>query len=187
MKRKTFTFADLRKSGEAAAQSRVFTCTLHRRRKVNCLCRCTPDDGVVALYPDYAQEVYNQQMCYILNCCEPRRIAARAMSIGAMLKHAGRPHLALRLLQSAFNRFLSVEWDLQEDYAHNHYWPGCDYEQWYKPWNWRVSEADARQLAAFIDELRNEVNRQLGHEDRSRLRFRVHDRYESMFDYIYEV
>ena len=187
MKRKTFTFADLRKSGEAAAQSRVFACKLHRRRKVNCLCRCTPNDGIVVMHPDYAQDVYDQQIGYILNCDEPRRIAARAVSIGTILAHAGRPYLALQLLQYAFNHLLSVEWDLQEDYAHNHYWPGCDYEQWYEPWSWRVSEADARQLAALIDELSNEVFRKLGYEDRSRLRFRVHDRYESMFNYIYEV
>jgi hypothetical protein len=45
---------------------------------------------------------------------------------------------------------------------------------------------DARQLAARVDDLQNEINRHLGHQERSHLRFRVHDAYESLFCEIYE-
>ena len=77
---------------------------------------------------------------------------------------------------------------LQEDYARQHYCPlNPDYYQWYHPWSARVSEVDARRLAARIDSLQDDIFRHLGHHERSHLRFRIHPSYETLFNYIYEV
>ena len=159
-----------------------------KRRKVNNLCRCTPKRGIIALHPDYAQSVYDTQLSRILNTGTPGVIANQAIRIGNMLFRAGRPLLALNLMKHALNHLLCVEDDLQRDYAHNHYWPSNpDYLQWYDPWSARVSEVDARRLAAHIDRLQDEISSHLGHTKRSTIRFRVHRYYERMFDDIYEV
>jgi hypothetical protein len=156
------------------------------RRKVNNLCRCTPQSGIIAMHPDYAREVYDRELRRLLCSGNPGFIAGRAIQIGETLRRSGRPLLALRLMKSALGHLMSVDADLQYDYAHEHYWPRQEYFQWYHPWSARVSEVDARQLAARVDDLQNEINRHLGHQERSHLRFRVHDAYESLFCEIYE-
>lgn len=158
-----------------------------RRRKVNNLCRCTPKSGIIAMHPDYARDVYDHELRRLLYSGNPGYIAAHAMRIGEILRRSGRPHLALRLMEQSLNHLMWVDFEKQEDYASNHYYPGPEYDQWYDHWSARVSEADARRLAARIDELKNEINQHLGHHERSRLRCRIHNHYNRIFDYIYEV
>ncbi|MBQ7496049.1 MAG: hypothetical protein IJT75_09940 [Bacteroidaceae bacterium] len=159
-----------------------------KRRKVNNLCRCTPKAGIIALHPDYARSVYDHELRHILLSDNPGFIAGRAIQTGDILRNAGRPLLALRLMRTALSHLLYVDDELQRDYAHEHYCPAnIDYRQWYHPWSARVSEVDARRLAAHIDSLQDEVNSHLGEKGASRLRFRVHRYYESLFEDIYEV
>ena len=159
-----------------------------KRRKVNNLCRCTPKEGIIALHPDFARQVYDQQLSRLLCSGNPGFIAGRAIQMGNILYKAGRPLLALDLMRKALNHLLFVDNDLQRDYAAEHFCPiNPDYYQWYSPWRERVSEVDARKLAARIDELQNEISGHLGHHERSMLRFRVHDYYESLFMDIYDV
>ena len=107
--------------------------------------------------------------------------------VGDVLAQAGRPNLALRLMRSAYDHLINTEWNIQEDYVANHYYPRPEFQQWYLPWRWRISEWEARRLAARIDELSNEVFGKLGYNQRSTLRLQVHRDYESMFEYLYEV
>lgn len=158
-----------------------------RRRKVNNLCRCTPKGGIIAMHPDYAGDMFDHELRRLLSSSNPGYIAGHAMLIGETLRHSGRPRLALHLMQCALSHLMNVDFNKQEDYASKHYYPRPEYVQWYAPWSARVSEADARQLAARIDELKDDINRHLGHHERSHIRFRIHDRYEAVFDYIYEV
>lgn len=186
MKLKTFTIQDLRLRMWAAehVDGRLFR--LHRRRKVNCYCRCTPREGIVALHPDYAREIYDDQLHYLLDSENPGHIADRAMQVGQLLFVCGRPLLALTLMKAALNHLIWVDDNLQEDYARNHYYPGWRFAQWYHPWSARVSEVDARRLGACIDRLADEAYRHLGHDERSRYRFWARDRYLGMFHWIYE-
>lgn len=186
MRKKSFTLASLRKSSEANAQACVFEKKLPRRRGICCLCRCDPKQGIVALHPDYARGVYEDQMHYILDCDNPGHIADRAIQVGKILSACGRPLLAQKLMRAALMHLISEDDNQQEDYALNHHYPGLQYEQWYQYWSERVSEVDARRLAAHIDELEDEIRQRLGCNERSRLRFWVHDRYEGMFHWIYE-
>lgn len=160
---------------------------IHDRRKVNCLCRCTPQSGIVALNPTLAQALFDERMRRLLSSTNPGEICAYALRTGELLEAAGRPLLALRLMHVALNHLLSVDADIQEDYAANHHWPRPEYSQWYEPWSWRVSDADARSLAERIDELSNRLARELGHDARSHQRQRVRDFYEELFSDIYEV
>lgn len=186
MKRKTFTIQDLRKRKEAAEHVEGSARNLHQRRKVNCLCRSTPSGGIIAMHPDYARALYDDQMRFLLTCCNPGHIADRAIQIGNVLAKCGRPLLALKLMQTSLKHLIYVDDNLQEDYALNHFYPGVQFAQWYQYWPERVSEVDARRLGSHIDELANEVYQRLGYDERSRLRFRVRDRYECMFHWIYE-
>lgn len=156
------------------------------RRKVNNLCRCTPESGIIALHPDCAREIYDHELRRLLSSGNPGFIAGRAIQTGETLRRCDRPLLALRLMKSALRHLISVDATLQYDYAHKHYWPRPEYLQWYQPWSARVSEVDARQLAAHIDDLQNEINHRFSNGERSCLRFRVHDTYESLFSEIYE-
>lgn len=161
---------------------------MKRRRKINNICRCTPKEGVIGLHPDYAKQVFDEQLSLILCCSNPGFIADHAILIGNILYQCGRPLLALELMKQALAHLLHVDDDLQRDYAENHYWPhNPDYYQWYHPWSARVSETDARKLAARIDEVQNDITKHLGYKNRSLLRFRVHRYYENMFNDIYEV
>jgi hypothetical protein len=186
MKMKTFTIQDLRKRKWAAEHVDGSLCKLPRRRKVKCYCRCTPEEGIVALHPDFAREVYDDQLCYLLDCENPGHIADRAIQIGNILFACGRPLLSLTLMKTSLNHLIWVDDNQQEGYARNHYYPSWEYAQWYLPWSARVSEVDARYLGAYIDKLSNEVYRRLGYNERSRYRFWVRDRYEGMFHWIYE-
>lgn len=158
-----------------------------RRRKVNNLCRCTPKGGIVAMHPQYAGDMFDHEIRRLLSSNNPGYIADHAMRIGEILRRSGRPLLALNLMKHALSHLMNVDFSKQEDYAHDHYYPRPEYFQWYDPWSARVSEVDARQLAARIDDLQNEINRHLGNQERSHLRFRIHNRYEAVFDNIYEV
>ena len=153
MKLETFTIQDLRLRKWAAEHVDGRLCHLPRRRKVNCYCRCTPSEGIVALYPDFAREVYDDQLHYLLDSENPGHIADRAMQVGQLLFVCGRPLLALTLMKAALNHLIWVDDNLQEDYARNHYYPGWRFAQWYHPWSARVSEVDARLLGACIDRL----------------------------------
>ena len=163
------------------------TAHVTRRRKVNNLGRCTPKGGIVAMHPKYADDMFDHELNRLFNSSNPGYITDHAMRIGEILRRSGRPRLALNLMQYALNHLMHVDFGKQEDYAHDHYYPRPEYFQWYDPWSARVSEVDARQLAARIDDLQNEINRHLGNQERSHLRFRIHGHYESFFDYIYEV
>lgn len=186
MKKKNLTLAELRKASEATTPSNSTT-HLHTRRKVNSLCRCTPKTGIIAMHPDYARNVYDHELNHLLCSGNPGYIADRAIQIGDILHNSGRPQLALDLMNRALQHLLWTDFEMQEDYAHEHYWPlNPEYRQWYQSWSERVSETDARKLAAHIDQLQNEINRHLGHNDRSQLRFRIHAHYENEFGYIYE-
>lgn len=159
-----------------------------KKRKVNNVCRCTPQTGIIALHPDYARSVYDEELDRLLSSGNPGYIADTAIRIGNLLHQSGRPLLALNLMQRALRHLLHVDDDLQRDYALNHYYPSNpDYAQWYQPWSSRVSEVDARRLAARLDQLHDEITTHLGHEGHSCQRFRVHRYYENMFADIYEI
>lgn len=187
MRKKNFTLATLRRISEENAQAYVFEKKLPRRRGICCLCRCDPKRGIVVLHPINAKQLFDEQVQYILRCSVPARIASRALMVGDVLAQAGRPNLALRLMRSAYDHLINTEWNIQEDYVANHYYPRPEFQQWYLPWRWRISEWEARRLAARIDELSNEVFGKLGYNQRSTLRLQVHRDYESMFEYLYEV
>ena len=186
MKMKTFTIQDLRLRKLAAEHVDVRFCHLPRRRKVNCYCRCTPEEGIVALYPDFAREVYDDQLHYLLESENPGHIGDRAMQVGTMLFACGRPLLALTLMKEALNHLIWADYYLQEDYALKHYYPGWRFAQWYHPWSARVSEVDARRLGACLDRVAGEVYKRLGYDERPRYRYWARDRYLSMFHWIYE-
>ncbi|MCR5179705.1 MAG: hypothetical protein K6C30_00580 [Bacteroidaceae bacterium] len=186
MKRKHFTFAELRNSQEAESWKQVTAGKVHSRRKVNCLCRATPRQGVVNLHPDLARRLYNERLHNILASDNPGTIGTRAIRAGELLVRVGRPVLALRLMKHALSHLISADSLRQEDYVSQHYWPGYEYEQWYEYWSWRISDADAYELASHIDRLSNELNQQLGHPEKSHQRARVKNDYDSLFEYLYE-
>jgi hypothetical protein len=158
------------------------------RRTLGSLCRCTPNRGIVALNPDYSREVYDSALRRLLRSDNPGFIAAHAIEIGETLNRSGRPLLALKLMKTSLRHLMGVDAEKQENYARQHYCPlNPDYYQWYHPWSARVSEVDARRLAARIDSLQDDIFRHLGHHERSHLRFRIHPSYETLFNYIYEV
>ena len=156
-----------------------------KRRKVNCVCRCTPRQGIVAMNAQESEQLYSQLLSDIVRRKNPRHIADIAIQTGNTLRRIGHPLLALKLMKAALAHLLSVDEDRLRDYERYHQIPSY-YSEFYMPWRWRTSEEDARELAAAIDDHTNAVNRQLGHNTRSHLRFRIHDTYESLFDDIYE-
>ena len=160
---------------------------MKKRRKVNNLCRCTPKAGIIALHPDYARHVYDQELRRILLSGNPGYIAEQAIQVGDILRNAGRPLLALQLMETAFHHLLNVDDDMQRDYALEHYCPiNPNYFQWYHPWSARVSEVDALRLADRIDHLYDEITHHLGREGHFHLRSSVHRYYENLFEDIYE-
>lgn len=132
-----------------------------------------------------SEQLYSELLRDIVHRNNPRHIADIAIQTGNTLRHIGHPLLALKLMKAALAHLLSVDEDQLRDYERHHQVPSY-YTEFYMPWRWRTSEEDARELAAVIDEHTNAVNRQLGHSNRSHLRFRIHDTYESLFDDIYE-
>lgn len=156
-----------------------------KRRKVNCICRCTPRKGIVAMNVKEAQQLYNQLMLDIVQRKNPRHIADIAIQTGNTLQRIGHPLLALKLMNTALAHLISIDED-QLRYYEQHEQVPSHYTEFYMPWRWRTSEEDARELAAVIDEHNNAVNQLLGYDTRSHLRFRIHDTYESLFDDIYE-
>lgn len=163
------------------------TIHLHRRRKVNSLFRCTPQQGIVALHPADARRMYDEVLSQILHSGNPGAIAGAAIQAGETLVHCSHPLLALKLMQAALKHLLHVDDELQRDYALNHYSPDRpDFQQWYLPWPSRVSEADARELAAKVDVLRDDISKHLGRTERSHQRYRIHRLYEHLFEEIYE-
>ncbi|MCR5820836.1 MAG: hypothetical protein K6F94_07840 [Bacteroidaceae bacterium] len=158
------------------------------RRRAGILCRCTPSDGIIAMHPRYSQKLYDAELPRLLKSRNPGFISAHAIDIGETLSRTGRPRMALRLMNMSLRHLIAVDSLMQEDYSSKHFWPwNPDFFQWYHPWSARVSEVDARRLAACIDMLQDEVFRHLGHKGSSRLRFSIHGYYEEIFNYIYEV
>ena len=160
---------------------------LHQRRKVNCICRCTPKQGIIALHPDYAQRVFDEQLRRILLSGNPGFIADLAIRTGNILRQASRPQLALKLMQTALKHLINVDEEMQRDYASKHYWPRQEYQHWYHPWSARVSEVDARQLATEVDKTKEEISQHLGCPQRYHMRYHIHRIYERIFEDIYEV
>ncbi len=200
MKQKTFTFADLRKAHEEAIMNQLLdsndaashgSCKnerprLHRRRKVNCLCRCSPQKGIESLEPKGAQQLYDERLQSILNTGDPHQIADRAIQAGKVLQQSGRPRLALELMQRTLTFLLNLDEDWQWHYDLYGTMPSEE-GQWNMPWSWRTAEADACRLAREIDVQRNEVNKHLGTNDCPRLLPSIHRHYEQLWMCIYDV
>lgn len=159
---------------------------MHRRRKVNCLCRCSPQDGIQVLEPQGALQLFEERLSSIRNTADPHQIADRAIQTGRVLQHSGRPRLALELMEKALRHLLATDEDWQRYYAHYGELPSAE-AQWGLPWSWRTCEVDARRLAGEIDAQYNEVNRHLGIDDRPRFRQSIHRYYEHLWSDIYEV
>lgn len=156
-----------------------------KKRKVNCICRCTPRQGIVAMNVKEAKQLFEQQMSDIAQRKNPRHIADIAIQVGNTLQRTGHPRLALMLMNAALSHLISVDENQLRYYERYEQVPSY-YTEFYMPWRWRTSEEDARRLAAVIDEHYNAVNQRLGYDVRSHLRFRIHDTYESLFEDIYE-
>lgn len=200
MKKRTFTFADLRKAHEEAIRNQILDSNneslrrshkegspqLHRRRKVNCLCRCSPQKGIEALAPQGAQQLYDERLQSILNTSDPHQIAERAIQAGRVLQKSGRPRLALELLETALTFLLSLDEDWQWHYDLYGFLPSEE-GHWGIPWSWRTSETDACLLAREIDAQRNVVNKYLGLEKCCGLLPKIHRHYEKLWRYIYDV
>ena len=200
MKRKTFTFADLRKANEEAITKQLLNPKseaghhshkdelphLHRRRKVNSLCRCTPQNGIEVLEPQRAQQFYDERLSCLMKMENPHQIADRAIQAGKILRSCGRPRLALELMEKALKHLLSLDEDWQWHYDRYGQMP-TEEAQWGMHWSWRTAAPDARSLAKEIDAQRNEVSRHLGWDEHSFLYRSVCQHYELLWRYIYDV
>lgn len=200
MKRRTFTFADLRKAHEEAVTKQILNPKsetghhshkdelphLHRRRKVNCLCRCSPQKGIEALEPQGAQQLYDERLNSILNTGDPHQIADRAIQAGRALQQSGRPRLSLELMEMALRHLLY--WDEEWQWHYDRYGQlPTEEAQCGLSWSWRTAEADARRLAQEIDAQWNEVNRHLGVDERPHFLRSIPLHYERLWRYIYDV
>ena len=156
-----------------------------KRRKVNCICRCTPRQGIVAMNAQESKQLYSQTLKDILNRNNPRHIADMAIEAGNTLSRTGHPLLALRLMKASLSHLISVDEDKLRHYERYEQIPSY-YTEFYMPCSWLTSEEDARLLEAAIDAHANRINIALGYDERSHLRFRVHETYEELFNDIYE-
>ena len=149
-----------------------------KRRKVNCVCRCTPNVGIEALDPRMLHELYDQRLHQLLRETDPQHIARIGLHTGDLMLRSGHPLLALTTWQHALSHLLCTDEDRQWDYAHS-YRPF--YAPHHVPWSERICDTEALRLARRIDDL----YRQLGHPEWSTARRTVRSRYNGCFEELY--
>lgn len=149
-----------------------------KRRKVNCICRCTPRGGIQNLDPRQLKAIVEKGLTEIYDEKRPRIIAREGMSLGNLCQRTGHPLLALDVWGGALQHMLWVDEELQRDYADS-YRPF--YEPHRVPWRYRISKDQARELAARMDLL----YRQLGRIEEACMMQKVTNFYESLFEDIY--
>ena len=149
-----------------------------KRRKVNCVCRCTPRQGIETLDPRLLRELYDQRLDQLLRETDPQHIAHIGQLTGDLMLRSGHPLMALSTWQYALSHLLCADEDRQWDYAHS-YRPY--YAPHHVPWSERISDTEALQLAQRIDDL----YRHLGHPEWANTRRTVRSRYNSTFEELY--
>ncbi|MCR4995579.1 MAG: hypothetical protein K6A32_09460 [Bacteroidales bacterium] len=149
-----------------------------RRAKVNCLCRCTPKSGIIALNPAFVKHFHNNALTRICASRSTGEIAAIALRIGKIQEQTGHYPLALHLYRAAINNIYFIDSARAEDYYENG--PSTanpHYRYWYE----RTNDADALEVATRLDALLLKM----GFAGDAHQRRRICARYEALFRNIY--
>ena len=149
-----------------------------KRRKVNCICRCTPRGGILSLDPHHLKAIVEKGLDEIYAEQRPRIIAREGLRLGSLCERTGHPLLALDVWGGSLQHLLWTDDELQRDYQDS-YRPF--YEPHRVPWRYRISLSQARELSLHMDIL----YRRLGHLDEACVTQKVYDFYESLFADIY--
>ena len=148
------------------------------RPKVNCYCRCTPQRGIIVLYPPMVESSVEEAMEVIQTKRSTSVIAATAVRVGQMLENTGHNVRALSVYTTAVNRILRIDWDRAEDYYAFGPLPPNPH---YRPWSARINDADALEVAKPLDALYHRMHMPgYAHEQR-----RINVYYEGLFRSVY--
>lgn len=149
-----------------------------KRRKVNCICRCTPRGGIQSLDPRQLKVIVEKGLDEIYEEKRPRIIAREGLRLGNLCERTGHPMLALDVWGGSLQHLLWTDDDAQREYADS-YRP--HYKPHHVPWRYRISLNEARELALRMDML----YRRLGRMDEACMTRKVYDFYDFLFEDIY--
>lgn len=149
-----------------------------KRRKVNCICRCTPRGGIQSLDPRQLKDIVEKDLDEIYEETRPRIIAREGLRLGSLCERTGHPMLALDVWGGSLQHLLWTDDEKQREYADS-YRPF--YEPHRVPWRYRISLSEARELALHMDLLYRKLHRQ----EEACVTQKVYDFYESLFADIY--
>ena len=149
-----------------------------RRPKVNCFCRCTPREGIVALHPDYVAQMVDNTKEIMSSTRSTGIIAAAALRTGQMLEQTGHLPICLDL----YGRALQVIYYIDSDRLENYYLYGAlPPNPHYRRWSERSGEAHACMVARRLDEL----CLRMGFRGYAHQRRKTHVDYRRLFNGVY--
>ena len=149
-----------------------------QRKKVNCFCRCTPDNGVISLYPPMLERAMKRAIYQIYTSRSTGVIAATAVRAGELFEHNGHVLKAITIYRTAINTIWRIDRDRAEDYYNfGPVWPNPHA----RPWSARINDADALEVAEKLDALYLRIHLSgYAHQQR-----RVRVDYELLFRCVY--
>lgn len=149
-----------------------------RRAKVNCLCRCTPHEGIVSLNAHDVYRIKSKALSVIYTSRSTGVIADVAVRTGRILENTGHLPLALHVYRAALRTIFGIDVARAEDYLENG--PRTSNPH-YRYWAERIADAHALDVARCLDAL----YRRMGFKAQAHQCRKVRYDYEHLFNVTY--